>query len=453
MQEMARPYSWLVVTLCFALLARIWVFVNMPPDLINGKDGFAYLNAARTLRGEKTSSYIDTVVPIPRNETMGRVVYPYFLNFVFSLSRWSPTPMRILERMKERQPRINDDWHWHFLTTKENLRAVQLLQHLLGILATAIAFFLLWQWTKAGWLATIGSLFAVGWRPAWLFFERCILTETLAATLLLITVALIVQAHRYRWSPVWMVGALVASYLLALTRPNFLFLFPLLVLYFAWHLPERYSSFIWLRRLVIVLAAFMVLIGVWKTYGAISAYHFALTPEAFEDPILRQALRERLANNPNDSHAIYHLIPTLMKRWNATWAETHSRLREETHKALKRRPDVFVNSTLKGLAEYFFYAGISWGSLRSLISLGIALFNVLGLATLFSRSAPLTLRLAVFVTVCNAFACAIVIGVNADQARYAFPTESLLSIAAFWILWNYLLVRWTRSKTSTLCEP
>lgn len=430
-------YSWLLVTICCALLARCWVFVNKMPDL-NDKDGFAYLNAARTLRDENVPPTMDNVVPFPRNETLGRVTYPIFLNMAFALARWTPTPMDVLERMKERQPHLKDNWHWQFLTTKENLRAVQLLQQFLGIIATTVAFLLLWYWTKVGWLSTLGSLFAVGWRPAWLFFERCILTETLAATLLLVTIALIVQAHQSRWALVWMISALVSGYLLALTRPNFLFSLPLLVFWFIWQLPERYKQLAWLRKLVLLALPLVIAFGGWKTYTSISAYHFALTPDAFEDPILRQTLREHLSRNPNDHHAIPHIMLTLMKNWKVSWSETHRKLAEETRKALRRCPDVFVKSVLGGLVEYFFYAGISWGSLRGLMSLGLALFNLLGLSALLTRNSPLTLRFALFVTILNAIACSVVIGVYAEQARYAFPTEALLSLAAFWVIW-YLL--------------
>ncbi|MCS7265362.1 MAG: hypothetical protein NZ805_11070 [Armatimonadetes bacterium] len=408
------------------------------PDLLNGRDGFLYLNAARLIRGETCSSDFDPNANAPRNETLGRIIYPIFLNSAFTLAQWTPTPTEVLEKMKERQPRLNDNWHWRFFTTKENLKAVQLLQHLLGIIATIIAFLLLWWWTKVGWLSALGSLFAVGWRPAWLFFERCILTETLAATLLLMTIALVVQSHRSRWSPVWMVSTLIASYLLSLTRPNFLFLLPLLALWFLWQSPERFGKLLWVRKLVIAVIPIVILAGIWKTYGSITAYHFALTPDAFEDPILRQSLKEHLAHNPNDHHAIYNLIPTLMERWNVSWSETHRRIAQETRKALHRHPDVFAKSTLNGLVEYFFYAGISWGSLRGLISLGLAVFNLLGLSALMIPNAPLTLRLALLITILNAIACSVVIGVYAEQARYAFPTETLLSLAALWAIWYFV---------------
>lgn len=222
----------------------------------------------------------------------------------------------------------------------------------------------------------LGSLLAVGWRPAWLFFERCILTEAMAGFLMLLTIAFVTQAHRSRWSPLWLIISLVSSYLLALTRPNFLFLPVLLALYFGWHLPERYNRLAWLRTAVLVSLPFVIVVGTWKIYQSISTYHFALTPDAFEDPILRQSLREHLARNPNDHHAIYNLVPTLMKQWNASWQETGQRLSEETRKALRRRPNIFLKSVVGGVKEYFFYAGISWGSWRGAAALGLLLLNL-----------------------------------------------------------------------------
>ncbi|MGQ9463902.1 MAG: hypothetical protein ACUVRR_12770, partial [Candidatus Fervidibacter sp.] len=85
-----RVYWWLSLTLVMALVTRVIVFVNKPPDL-KDKDGFAYLNAARFLRGEKVSSELDRIAKVPRNETLGRPIYPLFLNLAFALARWSPT--------------------------------------------------------------------------------------------------------------------------------------------------------------------------------------------------------------------------------------------------------------------------------------------------------------------------------------------------------------------------
>lgn len=119
-----RVYRWFILTLVMALMARIVMFMNKLPDLLNGRDGFLYLNAARLLRGERVDSGFDYNANAPRNETMGRVAYPLFLNLAFTLARWSPTPMQVLKRMEARQPRIRDAWHWKFFRTKENLRAV-----------------------------------------------------------------------------------------------------------------------------------------------------------------------------------------------------------------------------------------------------------------------------------------------------------------------------------------
>ncbi|MGQ9463903.1 MAG: hypothetical protein ACUVRR_12775, partial [Candidatus Fervidibacter sp.] len=261
-------------------------------------------------------------------------------------------------------------------------------------------------------------------------------TEATAGFLMLLTIAFVTQHIRGRWAPLWLIISLVSGCLLALTRPNFLFLPILLALYFGWWLPERYDGLAWLRSAVLVSLPFVIVMGTWKTYQSISAYHFALTPDAFEDPILRQSLREHLARNPNDHHAIYNLVPTLMKRWNASWQETGQRLSEEARKAIRRRPDVFLMSVVGGVKAYFFYAGISWGSWRGAAALGSALLNLFGLLAMLRKEAPPSLRFALTITLLNALACSVVIGVHAEQARYAFPTEPLLTIAAVWMLWS-----------------
>ena len=450
---MRNYYLWLLISLIIALTIRVWIFLNRSP--IISCDSFVYLNIARLLRGENVAPIMDNIANIPRNEILGRPVYPLFLNLSFIIAKWSPTPNNVLKQLKEQEPRLNDNWHLKFLTTKENLKSVQALQHLLGLIATALVFLLLWEWTKIGWLAALGSLIAVGcrWRLGWLGFERCILTETLAAFLFLSTVYFLNQTHKYRWSLMWMVITLITSCLLALTRPNFLFLPPLLLFYFIWHLSEQFTQLHWLRKGVIAFISIIVAVGCWKTYYAISAYHFALVPEAFEDPILRQTLKEHLARNPNDRDAIYYIIPALMKKWNTSWVETHKRLKIETRKALQNRPDVFLKSTIKGLGDYFTYGGFSgevkWRTLRGIMALSLIFLNILGLFVLLFQNSPSTLKFALFITLLNALACSIVIGVNAGQSRYSFPTETILNLSGIWVVWHLTQLMRTKFSQTT----
>lgn len=55
---------------------------------------------------------------------------------------------------------------------------------------------------------------------------------------------------------------------------------------------------------------------------------------------------------------------------------------------------------------------------------------------MFRKEVPPPLRFALTITLLNALACSVVISVHAEQARYAFPTEPLLTIAAVWMLWS-----------------
>jgi hypothetical protein len=452
---MRNYYLWLFISLTIALIIRIYIFLNRPP--IISCDSFVYLNIARFLRNENVAPIMDNIANIPRNETLGRPVYPLFLNLVFTIARWSPTPNNVVEQLKRQEPKLNDNWHLRFLKTKENLKAVQAFQHLLGLIATVLTFLLLWEWTRTGWLAMLGSLIAVGcrWRLGWLGFERCILTEPLAAFLVLNTIFFLNQTYKYRWSLIWMLITLVISYLLALTRTNFLFLPPLLLIYFIWCLSKQFRQFHWLNKIVIILIPLITIVGCWKVYYSISAYHFALIPEAFEDPILRQTLQEYLSHNPNDRDAIYYIIPELMKKWNTSWTETHKQLINETHKALWNYPGVFLKSTLKGLGDYFTYGGLSGeiklGTIRGIIALGLILFNTLGLFAFLLKNSPSILKFALFITLLNALVCSIVIGVNAGQSRYSFPTETILNLAAFWVVWHLMqLMRTKLSQTPAI---
>jgi hypothetical protein len=431
--KMKQSYIWFVLTICSALLARIWVFYFETPNLSG--DSFAYLNAARVLRGENVSSTIDKIVIIPRNETLGRPVYPIFLNLAFAIGRWSPTPPKVLEKIKEQQPYLPDDWHWHFFTTKENLKMIQLLQHLLGLLATIFAFLILWEWTKIGWLSFLGSLFAIGWkfRNGFLGLELRITTEFLATVFLIFIIYLLIQTQKNRWSIKWIIITLIISYLLALTRPNFIFVLPLLGLYFIWNFSNYNNRFKYLRKLVIITFPILISLGIWKTYMSISAYHFSFTPDAFEDPILYQTLKEHLSKNPNDRHAIAVIRPILMKRWNTSWEETNRRISYETKKALRRHPEVFLQSVLLGLVNYFSRGGIGWCGIRP-FSLILAFFNILGLLALLIHTAPSTLKVALWISILNALICSIIMGINAEQARYALPVEPIMNFATFWVI-------------------
>lgn len=439
-----RPSVCFLLTMCCALGVRVVTYSGTVPNLYS-RDGFLYLNAARLLRGDNTSSEFDPIANAPRNATAGRIAYPVFLNVAFALAGWRPTPASVLERMAQIQPRIRDKWHWRFLTMRENLRAVQLMQHLLGLIATALAFWLFWRWTKVGWLAMGVSLLAVGGNRNWLYFEQCILTETLAGTLTLSLIALLEQAHKCRWSVGWTSAALVTSVLLGCTRPNLVFLAPTLFLFVCWQWPECYPRVAWLRPVVLCLIPFVLIVGGWLFGRNVSAYHFTFSPDAFEDPILRRSLREHLARHPNDYDAVYNIVPVLRQRWRVPSWQIGEWLAQETQKALRRRPDVFVGSVLGGLAEHFFYAGVVRKKQWNLLACGLLVFNLVGLSALALQDTPLALRFALFATVLNALLCAVTIGVNADQPRYAFPFLALLSLSVYWMLWHgsqHLLHRW-----------
>jgi hypothetical protein len=133
----ARPGTALVAVLALALLARAATYARVPPRL--NPDAFSYLNVARQLRGVAVPRTWDELANLPRHNEAARTPgYPLFLELVFRLDGYRPTPEWFLESMA-RQRRF-EAFHFEFLGRTENLRAVQLAQHALRLAATALAY-------------------------------------------------------------------------------------------------------------------------------------------------------------------------------------------------------------------------------------------------------------------------------------------------------------------------
>ncbi len=437
-------YFHLALTVILSFAARIWIFAHRLPWIT--ADTFTYLNCARMLRGEEVPSGFDHLALAPRDDQGARAPgYPIFLNLAFALSGWKGTPGDVLHRItRERKPTPIelDDWHGGFLRSKENIRSAQLLQHLLGVLASVLAFGLLWQWTRCVWVASLGALIAVGLRPNWLLtYERALLTEALAATLVLAFFWFIAQAQeKDRWK--WLLFASTVGSALALTRPNFAFASLLLCLA-EWMHKERRD---W-RNFVAVLLPFFILVvgwvaqnglryGIWNvtTWVGVISYHFQDHPEAFSDPVLREELEKR----KGDYRAMAHALGDLIEKWGVSFPQAQRRLVAETKQAALKHPEIFTKSVISGLMTHylsFFRASPRWGALRWILGILLFAMTVAGLVAPFVSGAPSLMRFAVAFVVCNSFVAALFIDSH-DQGRLAFPVESQLTLQAIWLLWR-----------------
>ena len=453
-------WIWVAVTACLSVVPRLLMFTHSVPWIT--ADSFTYLNLARVLRGEEVPPGYDPLALAPRDDQGARTPgYPMFLNLAFALNGWRGTDEQTLRRMtRDRKPLPIklDPYHEHYLKHRENLRAVQLLQHLCGVLATLLAFGILYHWTNSAPVAFLGSLMAVGLRPTWILtYEHDIITETLAATLVLAFFWFIVQAERRRnW--LWLAVSSVVGSALALVRPNYAFAVPLLFVY--WAFRERRNLLANPRFAVSLLLPFCVLVGGWITrngvmYGTwnlttwvgVISYHFQSQPKTFEDPILRREL------NPQDYRAVAHAIGHLMDKWGVSFPEANRRLVAETKSAIARHPDIFLRSVLESLGTYygsFFRASPRWGRLRLVLFVALLAITIAGIIAPFFKDAPSLTRFSLAFIVVNSLVGAVFID-KYDQGRIAFPTESLLTLQAVWLAWR-VWGMWQDRKTSSKIE-
>ena len=454
-------WIWVALTVCLAAAPRFWVFTRSVPWIT--ADSFTYLNLARVLRGEKVPSGYDPLALAPRDDQGARTPgYPMFLNLAFALSGWQGTDEGVLWRItRDRKPLPIklDPYHERYLKRHENLRAVQLLQHLCGVLATLLAFGILYHWTSSAPFASLGSLVAIGLRPTWILtYEHDIMTETLAATLVVAFFWFVAQAQRRRnW--LWLGVSSVVGSVLALVRPNYAFAVPLLFVY--WSLRERRNLFADPKLAISILLPFCIFVGGWITRNGIKfgtwnlttwvgvvSYHFQAHPEAFNDPILRQEI------NPQDYRAIAHSIGRLMSKWKVSFPEANRRLVAETKSAIIRHPEIFLRSVLESLGTYygsFVRASPRWGNLRWVLFFALLTIAVAGFISPFCKDAPPLTRFSLAFIIANSLVAAVFID-KYDQGRIAFPTESLLTLQAFWLVWK-VWEMWRNRRTSSKMIP
>lgn len=438
---------WAVVVLLCASLARIAAY--QVSSTWAGPDTFSYLNVARQLRGHFTPDGWDLIARLPRNDQGARTPgYPLFLNLIFRLDGHNPTDMTAL-----RGPPELDEWHRRFLDTEENLRAVHRGQHVLGILASLLAYGIVHRWTRRPWLAAVTALAVVGLRPAWIFvYEPWVVTEILAATLLLACLWLVTLAEENQRDWRWPLAAATLAGLLVLVRPAFLPL-PLLVVFglIAIRTQKRLRAFLLLSiPCLLIIGGWMIRNGLTHRFWGVSSVqgvtmisHFKHDPASFDHPVVRSVAEESQGNR----FLGLHIANALLSRSGLTFPEADKLLLQQTWRAAARTPHQFANSYLDALARAFYPAELAeyTTELRShvlrigtlarvihprfprfvkiilgLLWLAVMLASVLVLLV----RAPIAARLATAAALVSAVSVAV--AANTENTRHAFPTQTAM---------------------------
>jgi len=450
-QAAHNPKILLALVILLASLPRIYAIFRRIPNLT--PDSFSYLNLARILRGEQVPHLdMDQNAWAPRDDQGFRTpVYPLFLNTIFFFSPKKGTEETILQRIQKHKGFKIDAWHLKFLREKENLKSVQIVQHGLGLLSTALLFRLLLSLTGNLLVAFAGALLLIGWNPTWFWgYELSVWTETLTVTLLLILLRELYkleQSQKIRLRSLWWVSLLGG--LLALTRPQFILA---AILPFSWWLYKvirKTIVFNW-HNVVALLLPPLILIGGWIIRNGIRygfwgistvtgfnmCMHFTAMNkfDVFKDITLQQSLNKHLSKCPsciNSRFIIIHAAPDLITEWELPFPVVSKRLEWEAFKAIIHYPDIFMKSIVKAIITFFkplpFPAGFApfftiWFSFGLLLKIG-GLALVLFMPKKFS---PFMQTLTAF-SVATILLTVIVAG-GAEPDRYSFAMEPLLAL-------------------------
>jgi len=446
-QAAHNPKILLALVILLASLPRIYAIFRRVPNLT--PDSYSYLSLARVLRGEDISP-----LDFHQDDQGFRTpVYPLFLNTIFFFSPKKGTEETILQRIQKHKGFKIDAWHLKFLREKENLKSVQIVQHGLGLLSTALLFRLLLSLTGNLLVAFVGALLVIGWNPNWFWgYELSVLTEILTATLLFILLwelYKLEQSQEIRPHSLWWLSLLGG--LLALTRPQFVLAAGLPFSWWLYKVIRKSNSFYW-HNVVALLLPPLILLGGWivrngvrygfwgisTTTGFNLCIHFTSMQsiEAFDNQILKQTLYEHIPKCPKCSEksykfAIIHIAPNLALKWNTSFAIVSKKLEQEAFKAIINHPDVFIISVIKAIITFLkplpFSAGFApffviWFPLGLLLKIG-------GLALILlmpKKFSPFMQTLTAF-SVATILLTVIVAG-GAEPDRYSFAMEPLLAL-------------------------
>jgi hypothetical protein len=415
----------LLMTILLSSAGRLGVALHVGPTVT--PDTFSYLNLARQLRGIEYERGWDPLADLPREDQGARTpLYPLILNALFRTAPIAGTPEGDAQRIFAWR---RDAWHEQFLRSAENVRFVQLAQHFLGVIATALAFWILVCWSGNAAVASIGSLVAVGFRPSWLFlYEPAVLSEIWAATGVLAVTALIAtREHSSEWHGLWETALGILTALLVLLRPA---LAPAALLLSLVDLRWRRPALVCARVVPLI-----VLAGLWSFrnetrwgfFGLSSTLGANLSSHVPDGLSFADAGRESVVPN-----LAMDRMRHLVQGSNMSFVAASAALGREALHAALHHPVSYLESVSEAFLEGICFsnetiltprhAGTLWHGLilfyRSLAAAAILI--------LFRRG-PRSARILVAIAAASVFSCAVL--AHTENGRYGFPFEAVVTLA------------------------
>lgn len=321
---------WFGIVLFLSILIRVLLFTTYPPRVFGDTGG--YLRAAQAVLNG-FDSYDGTRTP----------VYPVFIALLGSES------------------------------------VIYAGQMVLGI-CISITWFLIGY--KASGYPIFGALIALAHslNPGQFFFEANLLTETLAAFWLMLSLlGAYFWLSNKRHHSIWLgLGIGLSASLAALTRPQFIFMPFLISLFLAFSFKDRHLHINWKPLLSVILPG-VVIIGGWMGWVQSNYHMFSLTTMSgfhmvqhtgyyFEDvPDEYAALRdvyleyrdERLETYGTQSNTIWEAIPAMQQASGLTFYDLSRKLQEISIRLILRNPWQYLQRVLKGWM-YFWRAPVYW---------------------------------------------------------------------------------------------
>jgi len=442
----ARLDPWLLVLLLLAAAPRFVGFARGATQIT--PDSISYLNLARQMRGIPVAGGWDEWANLPRDGQGARTPgYPLFLNAAFLVSGWRPSPPILVERLA-RIPRF-DPWHLRLLATEEDLDAVRLLQHALGLLATGLAYLTVRRWTGRRWLAALVAAAAIGLRPAWWYVhERIVHTEALAATLVVVAVWALARLEGTVGArgPGLAVSAATAA--AVLVRPAAAFAAPAFLLGLPWVTARWRWGLVALSWLLfgLLVGGWVVRNGVRYDYWGLStvlaqnlASHVQGFPQPFTDPLLRRLCVEHCQR----PWAPDWILRAMVQDHGFSYVSAVRRLQAEVGHAILQQPRAYIASVAGSFvrfshpSESFMAGPRATGRFMSRLPATFWLFagtayavaGVAGVLSAFLARTPRSARVAAAAVILSALGVALTAREELNIVRHAFPTESLALMA------------------------